>query len=80
MISSLKNKLCVIAFSLLVIVGCILPMNNFAEAVPPKYTSDFSSHLTNSKWLIDPTNYNISKDKTLRENVVALFYPSEQDG
>ena len=79
MLSLLKNKLYAIMFSLLIVVGCVLPMNNIVEATPPKYVDDFSSHLTDNGWLKDPRDFNVSKDKTLRENVVALFYPNEQD-
>ena len=77
--ASLKKKLYTIILGLFILFGCILPINNFSEATPPKYVDDFSSKLTTGGWIINPENYGVSKDKTLRQNVVALFYPSDQD-
>ena len=60
-------------FGFLISVFCVLPLNNFAEATPPKYNKDFASNLFD--WVLKPKDFWVDNDKTLRENIVSLFYP-----
>lgn len=69
----IKKILCTMMFGFLISVFCVLPLNNFAEATPPKYNKDFASNLFD--WVLKPKDFWVDKDKTLRENIVSLFYP-----
>ena len=73
-----KKILRVILFSFMVIIPCLIPLNNFTEATPPNFQWNFVNHLT-SGWVNNPDNFGVSKNNTLRQNIVALFYPSRQD-
>ena len=77
MYTLIKKILYITTCSFLILIVCILPLNNFTEATPPKYDTEFTSDLTSNGWLISPKNYGVSKDRTLRQNIVALFYPSD---
>ena len=79
MMHTLKKILYTTICTFLILISWVLPLNNFAEATPPKYADDFSDPLITGNWLINPERYGVSKDKTLRQNIVALFYPSRQD-
>lgn len=76
----IKKNLYVIILLLFVLIGCLHPMNNQAEARAPKF-GEFVSEVT-WDWDTDSYVYTIScvsKDKTLRENIVCLFYPQSRD-
>lgn len=75
MSTSIKRILYTSICSFLVLISCVLPLNNFTEATPPKFAKDFTSYLTLWGWLLDPDDFWVSQDNTLRDNVVALFYP-----
>lgn len=83
MLLSLKKTIKIIAFWLLVLIGCIFPVVNQTNATnAPKYGSDFADDLMKNedKWVIDPiSRFKVDKDKTLAQNIVALFYPSTSD-
>lgn len=78
MFSFLKSRLLVLILTLLSVLGCILPLNTFADSnTAPKYNDDFASYLEKDGWVLNPKEkFGVEKDKTLRENVVALFYPN----
>ena len=53
----IKKILCTTICSFLILIACVLPLNNFTEATPPKYTEDFSSSLYNDDFVLDPEDY-----------------------
>lgn len=75
----IKKLLCTTICGFLLLIFCVLPLNNFTEAMPPKYTEDFSSSLLNNDWVIKPERFGVDKDQTLRKNIVNLFYPGGSD-
>lgn len=76
MLSTLKNKLFAILFaSLFILWWAMHPLYNSVEAVAPRYQEDFASQLTGKNYVLDPSNYWVNEEKTLRENVMSLFYP-----
>ena len=79
MYTPIKKILYTIISSFLILVFCVLPLMNYTEATPPKYTENFSSSLVNNDWVIKPERFGIKKDQTLRENIVNLFYPGGSD-
>ncbi len=72
--SYLKKNLGKLILSCLVIIWFSLSLNTFVEAAPPKYDKDFTSHLKN--YVLNPDKFWVDSDKTLRENILSLFYPS----
>lgn len=84
MLKSLQKTIKIIAFWLLILAGCVLPMMNQTIASnAPQYGKDYADDLMKGqdKWVIDPSSrFQVSKDKTLKENIVALFYPSTSGG
>ena len=56
--------------------GCILPLSNFTEATAPKYEDQFAGDLKKWWWVLDPENFGVESDQTLRQNIISLFYPS----
>lgn len=83
MLLSLKKTVKILAFWLLILLGCTLPIINQTDASnAPKYGDDFADDLTQKedKWVIDPiSRFKVDKNKTLAQNVVLLFYPSTSD-
>lgn len=76
----LKKNVKIIIFLLLIFVGCIFPMMNQSYATKaPKYGADFVDDLTKEGWVIDPWKKWVKSDNLVRQNVVALFYPSMYD-
>lgn len=76
MLSTLKNKLLAISFASLIILWWVVhPLFNSAEAVAPKYQEDFAAQLTGKNHVLDPNRLWVNEEKTLRENVMSLFYP-----
>jgi hypothetical protein len=50
------------------------------DAAPPKYEDNFASNLKKDGWVLNPEDrFNVSKDQTLRENIVSVFYPSDEN-
>ncbi len=84
MLPTLKKSIKIIAFWLLILIGCTLPIVNQTSATnAPEYWSDFADDLMKKedKWLIDPwERFQVTENKTLAENIAALFYPSNNDG
>ena len=76
MISFVKKVLWLFILGLLAVVWFSLVSPNYAEAVPPKYDQDFTSELDD--YVIKPSKFNVDSNKTLRNNIIELFYPSEQ--
>ena len=74
MISSLKQKLCVIVLGLLIILVWAFYFPNTAEAASLQYKRDFSSQLKD--YVIKPSAYWVDSESSFRENVFQLFYPS----
>ena len=62
-------------FALLVVVGLIIPLKQQTFWANP----DYDSYLGWLKWYVYDTD-GVDKDKTLKENIVALFYPNPGDG
>ena len=62
-------------FALFVVSGCVL--NNTVEAVAPKYEQDFASQLKKDNRVLNPDKFGVKSQKNIRENIVSLFYPSE---
>jgi hypothetical protein len=65
-------------------MGCFLPILNQTNAYKtnaPKFQKDFVTPLTREgeNWQLNPGNFKVSSENTLRENIVALFYPSRSD-
>lgn len=75
MSSSLKQKLCAVILGLLIILGGVFCFPNQSEASALQYKRDFSSHLDD--YVIKPTDYWVNSEKTFRENILQLFYPSK---
>ena len=80
MFDKIRSKIYVIILWLFVLFGCVLPMSNYVEAVPPTYYWSFVEPLKGEggdteAWYII-TIPCVSKDQTLRENVICLFYPN----
>jgi len=75
----IKKILCTTICSLLILVFCVLPLNNFTEATPPRYTEDFTTSLSNGWRVLSLQRFGIDKNNTLRENIVNLFYPGGSD-
>ena len=71
----LKSKLFAIILSLLIVVWCVCPWHNYVKAEAPKYNQNFASDLKKDGWVLNPENFNVNSDKTLRQNVVEFFYP-----
>ena len=78
MLSLFKKKIFVIIFSLFVFMGISSPLQNPVFAAPPTYDNDFKNGLVDWNRVLDP--WSVSKDKTLRQNIVELFYPNDWDG
>jgi hypothetical protein len=58
-------------------------MNQTIASNAPQYGKDYADNLMKGqdKWVIDPSSrFQVSKDKTLKANIVALFYPSTSGG
>ena len=77
MLSFIKNKILLAVVTVFLILWCMLPLNNIVDAAPPKYERDFASDLKQDNWVYDPGNFDVKENQTLRENIVSLFYPSE---
>lgn len=75
----IKRVLYIVLFGLLVVIPCVLPLNNFVEATPPSFGPNFVFPLTTWGWLKDPDDFNVDSNNTLRWNIISLFYPSRQD-
>lgn len=88
----IKRRIYLIAFSLLLFMWLILPLWNCSHASwrdsvwdaltdwgfwwnLPQYERDFANQLTDGWWVLD--NKEVDKGRTLRQNVITLFYPSE---
>lgn len=84
MLKSLQKTIKIITFWLLILAGCVFPMANQTIASnAPVYLTDFANNLMKGqdKWVIDPgSRFQVDKDKTLKQNIVALFYPSTSGG
>lgn len=76
MISFIKRGLGLFVLGLLVISWLSFVCPNYAEAVPPKYDQNFTSEL--GDYVIKPSKFNVNSEKTLRDNIIELFYPSER--
>lgn len=77
----LKKNIKVFIFTLFILVGCCYPITNQTHATnAPKFENDFVANLTKWGWTLNPSNFDVKKGNTLRENVVALFYPSRSEG
>lgn len=78
MISFIKRKIPTLLVWLLVFISLMLPLWSFVNADrPPQYEKEFSSDLTKWNWVLKPSRFWIDKDKTLRENIVEIFYPRD---
>ena len=72
--SHLKKHLSRFTLYLLVVLWISLSLNNFVNAASPKYEEDFASHLW---WFVKkPWDVWVDENNTVRENIIALFYPS----
>ena len=67
---SLKRKLYSFIFSIIVAIGIVFPLWLCQARGLPSYEKDFTSSL---KWWV--YNYSVDKNKSLRENIIYLFYP-----
>lgn len=78
MLSFLKKNVKIIIFWLLIMVGCALPILNqsYAATHAPNYERDFVKDLTEENRQLNPDWFKVSADRTLRENIIELFYPS----
>lgn len=76
MFSLTKKNIKIIVFWLLILMGCLFSITNQTQATYVPKFADFVSGLkgwvTESKW--------VSSENLLRQNVVALFYPSSWGG
>lgn len=72
--SYLKKILGKLILSFLVIMWFSFSLNTLVEAKAPQYDRDFTSHLKD--YVLNPDNFWVDSNKTFRQNVVALFYPS----
>lgn len=70
----IKNKLFAIIIGVLLIAWAFLPHN--VEAASIRYEKDFASNLKVWDWVLNPEKFGVKSDKTLRQNVIALFYPN----
>ena len=85
MIASLKRIIYLGIFWLLISAGFFLwsytqawwLSDLFDGSDLPQYGPDFEKQLVDGWWVIDK---DVSRDRTLRENVIELFYPSENWG
>jgi len=87
-ISYIKKWLYVALLNIFLFVFLCIPLSSkvYAESVP-NFQDDFVKQLTFSnsdneeeekeKFVINPGKFNIDKDKTLRQNIIELFYPSK---
>ena len=73
MISFLKHKIGIFILGLLVIFGFCTPFINSVEAKTLQYETDFSSRLRG--WTLWSDRFKVDSNKTLRENIVNMFYP-----
>jgi len=79
MLSFIKNKISIALVTVFLLLWCLLPLNNLVDAAPPKYEDNFASNLKNG-WVLNPEErFEVSKDQTLRENIVSVFYPSDEN-
>lgn len=77
MFFKLKNKVFAVLLALLFMIWCIHPLHNFVNAEPPKFDQDFASHLKEDDWVLNPDDFGVDEEnKTFRENIISLFYPS----
>ena len=78
MFDKIKSKVYVFLFLLFLLVGLVMPINNYTEATPPSWQRDFVDPLhwggEDEAWYF-VTFPCISKDNTLRDNIACLFYP-----
>lgn len=75
MVEKIKNKMYLFIFTLLIIFGSIFSFKQQVLAATPSY-DDYVSSL---KWYVID-KWRVSEDKTLRQNVIELFYPNPWDG
>ena len=80
MLTMIKKILYTVMLSIFVLIPCVLPLSNFTEAKAPKFQQNFESDLTKG-WLLNPKDRGVGaknqsgEEQTLRDNIVALFYP-----
>ena len=74
--SHIKKILYVAVFGLIALIGCILPSSKPVFADAPEFNKNFASQLTDS-FVLNPGTFSIDKDKSLRENITEIFYPSK---
>ena len=79
MLKNLKRNIYMAIFGLMMVVWCVAPLHNVSFAAPPKFQEDVASKLTDGR-VVNPDKAWVEKDKTLRQNIVSLFYPSESGG
>lgn len=80
MIHKLINKKIMLrAFGLIIMVlGIMMPIHSFSEASNvPNTEDDLFKPLTKWHFVKNPDDWEVKKESTLRQNIVALFYPSE---
>lgn len=81
MLKILKKNVYMAIFGLLVIMGSLAPLHNVTFSAPPTFETDFTSELTKGWRVIGGEKMWVDKDKTLRQNILELFYPStSRDG
>lgn len=78
---NIKRILYTTLFGVLLSIGCILPFKNAVLAEPAPTFDKFAGQLTDEKerYLLNPSDFGIDSNQTLRENIKALFYPSSND-
>ena len=78
MLSFIKNKISLFIITGFVLLWCVFPLNNLVNADAPKYEDNYAAGLKQDNWVYNPDNFNVNAKKTLRWNIVSLFYPSER--
>ena len=75
---SVKKKLYIILFWLLVFIGCVFPLwfSSQAKNKIPGYEDDVAGRLEG--WVIKYDD--VKKDQTFRQNIINLFYPRTEKG
>lgn len=74
MLKKIKCSLYVFIFTLLLVV-CVIPFKQQAFGANLTFDDDYLDHLDGV--VID--KWNVDKDKTLKDNVIELFYPNKSD-
>ena len=79
MYSLFRRKIYIIILWLLLLIWCILPLGSRIEAAPPK-VSNYIKWVENSKDVVTRSKAKVESTKSLRDNIIKLFYPDSGGG